>query len=217
MNWFGTDGAGNMVGTGAYIGYIKIDDGQKVITKNLKIGVANRAMTKRGGGGPSPSRLNRHENTFGNQEVKRDAKVKVIARSRCRDRGQSVCRHPAFCADSHAAPFLRMGVGARALGMGGAFTAVADDATASYWNPAGLTKIENIEATFMYAANMSVDRQLNYFGYAQWLGVGGLGRVLDQCRHDGHARTGRRRQLHWLPRTPATTRSGSPTVWKWAA
>jgi hypothetical protein len=89
--------------------------------------------------------------------------------------GVVVLSTPAFCADSHAAPFLRMGVGARALGMGGAFTAIADDATASYWNPAGLTKIENIEATFMYSANMSVDRQFNYFGYAQWLGVGGLG------------------------------------------
>ena len=29
-------------------------------------------------------------------------------------------------------------VGVRALGMGGAFTAVADDATATWWNPAGL-------------------------------------------------------------------------------
>ncbi len=29
-------------------------------------------------------------------------------------------------------------IGTRALGMGGAFVAVADDATASYWNPAGL-------------------------------------------------------------------------------
>lgn len=29
-------------------------------------------------------------------------------------------------------------VGTRALGMGGAFVAVADDATATYWNPAGL-------------------------------------------------------------------------------
>jgi len=85
------------------------------------------------------------------------------------------CAYPAFCADSHAGPYLRMGVGARALGMGGAFTAIADDATAAYWNPAGLAKIENIEATFMYAANMAVDRQLNYFAYAQWLGVGGLG------------------------------------------
>ncbi len=80
-----------------------------------------------------------------------------------------------FGADPHAAPFLRMGVGARALAMGGAFTAIADDATAAYWNPAGLVKIENIEATFMYAANMAVDRQLNYFAYTQWLGMGGLG------------------------------------------
>jgi flagellar hook assembly protein FlgD len=41
VNWFGTDEAGHIVGTGAYIGYIKIDDGQRVVTKNLKIGVAN--------------------------------------------------------------------------------------------------------------------------------------------------------------------------------
>ena len=31
-----------------------------------------------------------------------------------------------------------LGVGARAMGMGGAFVAVADDATAASWNPAGL-------------------------------------------------------------------------------
>lgn len=30
-------------------------------------------------------------------------------------------------------------IGTRAIGMGGAFVAVADDATAAYWNPAGLT------------------------------------------------------------------------------
>jgi hypothetical protein len=41
VNWFGTDEEGNIVGTGAYIGYIKIDDGQRVVTKSLKIGVAN--------------------------------------------------------------------------------------------------------------------------------------------------------------------------------
>src|SRR5213593_698647 len=29
-------------------------------------------------------------------------------------------------------------IGVRAQGMGGAFTAVADDATATWWNPAGL-------------------------------------------------------------------------------
>jgi len=37
-----------------------------------------------------------------------------------------------------AAHFLRNGLGARALSMGGAFVAVANDATASVWNPAGL-------------------------------------------------------------------------------
>jgi len=34
--------------------------------------------------------------------------------------------------------FLKLGVGARPVAMGGAFTAVADDANALFWNPAGL-------------------------------------------------------------------------------
>jgi hypothetical protein len=34
--------------------------------------------------------------------------------------------------------FMRIGVGARPVGMGGAYTAVADDANALFWNPAGL-------------------------------------------------------------------------------
>ena len=39
----------------------------------------------------------------------------------------------------HAQVFEAVGV--RALGMGRAFVAVADDATANYWNPAGLTNV----------------------------------------------------------------------------
>ena len=35
----------------------------------------------------------------------------------------------------------KMGVGPRASAMGGAFVAVADDATALYWNPAGLALV----------------------------------------------------------------------------
>jgi hypothetical protein len=41
-------------------------------------------------------------------------------------------------ATKYAAEFLKVPVGARAIGMGSAFVAVADDATAPYWNPAGL-------------------------------------------------------------------------------
>ena len=37
------------------------------------------------------------------------------------------------------------GVGARAMGMGGAFLGVADDFTALYWNPAGLGQIKKYE------------------------------------------------------------------------
>jgi len=36
---------------------------------------------------------------------------------------------------------LGMGIGARAIGFGGAFVSIADDASAVYWNPAGLTDI----------------------------------------------------------------------------
>ncbi len=41
--------------------------------------------------------------------------------------------------------FLRLGNGARAGGMGEAFTAVADDATSIYYNPGGMASIEGVE------------------------------------------------------------------------
>lgn len=43
-----------------------------------------------------------------------------------------------------------VGSGARALGMGGAFIAVADDATAASWNPGGLTQLERPELSLVY-------------------------------------------------------------------
>ncbi len=43
-----------------------------------------------------------------------------------------------------------VGAGARAMGMAGAFVAIADDATAASWNPAGLCVLEKPEASVAY-------------------------------------------------------------------
>ncbi|NOY61068.1 MAG: UPF0164 family protein [Calditrichaeota bacterium] len=47
-----------------------------------------------------------------------------------------------------AGTMLEIGVGARAEAIGGAFTAIADDPSALYWNPAGITNISSIAAQF---------------------------------------------------------------------
>ena len=44
-----------------------------------------------------------------------------------------------------------VGSGARALGMGGAFIAIADDATAASWNPGGLVQLEKPEVSVVGA------------------------------------------------------------------
>jgi hypothetical protein len=56
----------------------------------------------------------------------------------------------AVCAPVQAA-FLDDGWGARPIGMGGAFTAIADDANAPLYNPAGLVQVQSNELTAMYS------------------------------------------------------------------
>lgn len=48
--------------------------------------------------------------------------------------------------------FLKIGVGGRAMGMAGAYSSLANDLTAIYWNPAGVADIKNMEATFAYTS-----------------------------------------------------------------
>lgn len=72
--------------------------------------------------------------------------------------------HLAYTQDGsggQAGAFLRVGVGARAIGMGGAFTATANDASAIYWNPAGLGGLQSIEFVGAYSA-LSLDRGYNF-------------------------------------------------------
>src|SRR5688572_31184123 len=44
-------------------------------------------------------------------------------------------------APKYSNEFLNIGVGGRALGMGNVQSAIADDATAGFWNPAGLLQL----------------------------------------------------------------------------
>lgn len=60
-------------------------------------------------------------------------------------------------------------VGARPLGMGGAFIAVADDANVTYWNPAALALIRTRQATVAYVGGDDINYK--WFGsYSQPLG-----------------------------------------------
>ncbi|MBU1951190.1 MAG: UPF0164 family protein, partial [Candidatus Eisenbacteria bacterium] len=70
-------------------------------------------------------------------------------------------------ADKYAAEFLKIGAGARALGMGGGFTALADDASAAYWNPAGLVFLDNSELLLMHAEFLGALANYDYGGFAQ--------------------------------------------------
>ena len=71
-----------------------------------------------------------------------------------------------------AASFLEIGVGSRAIGMGGAFVAVADDATALYWNSAGIARLKKSEMVFIHTKWIA-GINYNYLGSA--FPIGGVG------------------------------------------
>jgi len=62
-----------------------------------------------------------------------------------------------------AATFLEIEVGARAIGMGGAFVAVANDATAIFWNPAGIARLPRGEAILIHT-NWLVETNFDFSG-----------------------------------------------------
>ena len=98
----------------------------------------------------------------------------------------------------NGAPYLRQGAGARALAMGGASAAVANDATATVWNVAGLSRVKSTSIASMYNAKDQLDRRHNFLALAQtiqnvgtfglaWInaGVSGIERYSSADVHEG--------------------------------
>ena len=79
---------------------------------------------------------------------------------------------PVSFAGVDAMPHLRLGAGARSIGLGGAFTAIADDATATVWNPAGLGSAADLSLNFS-TQRLDLDRSHNFIALTKALGSAG--------------------------------------------
>src|SRR5258708_2845133 len=78
--------------------------------------------------------------------------------------GASIAFLPSPC----VALFYRggdVGVGTRAMGLSGAFVAVADDPSAAYWNPAGLAQLDHPEILEMFGSYFNDKDRNVYFSF----------------------------------------------------
>ncbi len=94
---------------------------------------------------------------------------------------------------AETASFLNIGVGARGLGMGGAYTAMADDVSSLYWNSAGLVKLDKREFTASHA-EMFESTRLDFLAYAHPTSQGTFAAGLTYLSHgkiDGRDSVGR--------------------------
>lgn len=90
-----------------------------------------------------------------------------------------------------ALPFLRISPSARAEGMGATFVAVADDASASYWNPAGIANLDVMNLTLMHliyvdsssyellAFNYPLSNQLKLGAHIIYLNYGSMEKTIE--------------------------------------
>ncbi len=75
---------------------------------------------------------------------------------------------------TRAAQFLKMAVGGRASAMGESFAAVANDASALFWNPAGIGNLQNTEVHLTHMDYL-LDVSFDYAGLVLPVGNGRLG------------------------------------------
>lgn len=70
-------------------------------------------------------------------------------------------------AGRYGGDFMMIGAGARALGMGGAFAALADDGSAIFWNSGGLAQLKQSEVAAMHAFLYGNLASYNHVSYVQ--------------------------------------------------
>ncbi|OGS23043.1 MAG: hypothetical protein A2252_07955 [Elusimicrobia bacterium RIFOXYA2_FULL_39_19] len=67
--------------------------------------------------------------------------------------------------ENTGADFLKIGIGARPVGLGNVFTAIANDVTAMQWNVGGLAQLTQREVSAMHSQWLA-DTNLDYIGFA---------------------------------------------------
>ena len=80
---------------------------------------------------------------------------------------------------------FKNGIGARALAMGGAFVAVADDATATLWNPAGLAQLNDTRLAGMSTDLYGLGITHQYIGAVTTFANLGIGLGWERASIDG--------------------------------
>src|ERR1041385_3310439 len=78
----------------------------------------------------------------------------------------STCGHAQFVEDALRYSSLGLGIGARSIGMGTAYTGIADDFSAVYWNPAGLGQLHLNEVS-LGLSHLSYGNNSTFLGAQQ--------------------------------------------------